>query len=81
MPISARNLDSKPRVQLQGVDFEGRVPSAQQNRNHANASSELLHDQFDYFASSNTTSQNFESDYDAYDTQAADNFTVPFRQV
>ncbi|HEY0071593.1 MAG TPA: hypothetical protein VGE04_16635, partial [Chloroflexia bacterium] len=76
-----RNLGSKPQVQLQGADFQGRAPSERQERSEANASSGLLHDQFDYFASSSSTSQNFEPDYDTYDTQVADNFTVPFRQV
>jgi hypothetical protein len=37
----------------------------------------VLYDQNDNDSGSNVTSQNFESIYDAYDTQSADDFTVP----
>ena len=37
----------------------------------------VLHDQFDNSATTITNSQNYESDFDSYDSEAADDFQVP----
>jgi hypothetical protein len=41
----------------------------------------ILHDQYDAFSPTGSTSQNFEPDLDAYDSQVADNFYVPSRDT
>jgi hypothetical protein len=74
--FSVNQLNAKPSpvkaASLSGYSFSDNTPGGV-----LKAGSEVLYSQFDYDAGNGVPSQNFETAFDAYDCDAADDFTVP----
>jgi hypothetical protein len=76
--VSQLNAKTSPvkAASLSGYSFSDNTPGG-----ILKAGSEVLYSQFDNFSGNGVPSQNFETAYDVYDCDAADDFTVPGGKV